>query len=382
MTDSKSTEVNQAKQDISSFNFEQASYNEQLNHKQEYLSFVLAPFYQQHLSVFSSPPKHYRMRAEFRVWHDGDDTFHIMFNQQTKEKYRVDQLPAASVLINNAMSIVIEFVKANSYLRTKLFQIDYLSTTSNELAISLLYHKQLDEQWEQSAHELRNTLKKLGSINIIGRARKQKVLVGNDYVNEVLVINEQAFTFKQIENSFTQPNAYINAKMIEWVIAHAASPSADLLELYCGAGNFSVPLSQHFKQVLATEISKTSVAAAQDNIANNHINNLTIARLSSEEFVEAFNKTRVFRRLADINLADYQFNTVLVDPPRAGLDKGTLRLIAQFDCIIYVSCNPTTLIDNLAYLSQSHEIAHAALFDQFPFTAHMESGVILHKKKN
>ena len=55
------------------------------------------------LEVFESPEQHYRMRAEFRVWHEGDDMYYVMFNQETKEKYRVDQFPAASRLINDLM---------------------------------------------------------------------------------------------------------------------------------------------------------------------------------------------------------------------------------------------------------------------------------------
>jgi len=361
--------------------YSKLSYEQQLNEKKERLSHLLLPYFEKEIAIFASPPKHYRMRAEFRVWHDGDDTFHIMFNKETKEKYRVDQLDAANALINQAMTVVINEVKLSPVLRTKLFQIDYLSSESEQLVISLLYHKQLDEEWEQAATQLQNTLSNLGISNIIGRARKQKRVVGNDFVMESLTIAKRVFCFKQIENSFTQPNAYINVKMIEWVIAHASDTKHDLLELYCGAGNFSVPLSLHYNKVLATEISKTSVNAAQDNIVQNQIDNLRIARLSSEEFVQAYNKERDFNRLNDIDLDSYHFSTILVDPPRAGLDPATLALVARFDTVIYVSCNPNTLTDNLAELTTSHTIENCALFDQFPFTEHIETGIILKKKR-
>ena len=62
------------------------------------------------------------------------------------------------------------------------------------------------------------------------------------------------------------------------------------------------------------------------------------------------------------------------------LDEATLALAAQFERVIYVSCNPETLRANLERLSASHSIAAAALFDQFPFTPHIESGVLLVKK--
>jgi tRNA (uracil-5-)-methyltransferase len=69
-----------------------------------------------------------------------------------------------------------------------------------------------------------------------------------------------------------------------------------------------------------------------------------------------------------------------VDPPRAGLDNETLKLVAQFDTVIYISCNPDTLAANLEALDVTHEIKVCALFDQFPLTKHIESGVILRRR--
>jgi tRNA (uracil-5-)-methyltransferase len=196
---------------------------------------------------------------------------------------------------------------------------------------------------------------------------------------EKLQINQRNFIFKQIENSFTQPNARVNIKMIEWALNITQNSSGDLLELYCGSGNFSVPLAQNFEKVLATEISKTSVAAAQDNIAQNGIDNLKVIRMSSEEFVQAQQGVREFRRLKDINLDDYRCKTVLVDPPRAGLDNSTVDMVSQYENIVYISCNPETLRLNLDKLLLTHTITRFALFDQFPYTHHAECGVYLQK---
>lgn len=367
--------------ELSSSQLKALSYEEQFLIKKDALAEFLSVFHINNLDLFRSPERHYRMRAEFRVWHEGKDTFHIMFDQQTKEKYRVDYLPSASLLINDAMRATIAYIVESPLLRLKLFQIDYLATTSGELVITLLYHKKLDHLWLEQTKLLAEALQNLGKINLIGRAKKQKLVVGNDFVTEKLSINNLSYSFKQIENSFTQPNALINIKMIEWIICNIDKPNTDLLELYCGAGNFSIPLSKCFSRVLATEISKTSVKAAQENIQNNSVENLIIARLSSEEFVEAYTKVRAFTRLANIDLDSYQFSTVLVDPPRAGLDDTTLSLISKFDTIIYISCNPATLIRNLSILDKTHVVEKAALFDQFPFTHHMESGVILQKRK-
>ncbi len=362
-----------------------SEYTLQLAEKESRVRDLLSPFTNKGepllpLDVFASVEQHYRQRAEFRIWHEGVDLYHIMFNQETKQQYRVDSFPVASLLINQVMTDVISKVKINPVLRKKLFQIDYLSATTNQIVVSMLYHTQLGPAWEIAIQALQKELSELYDIHFIGRAKKQKLVVSQDFVTERLAIHNKVYTFKHIENSFTQPNAQVNCRMIEWVATHTQDISGDLLELYCGAGNFTIPLSDYFDRVVATEISKTSVNAAQFNIAANHLDNCTILRMSSEEFVQAKNKEREFRRLADVNLDEYNFSTVLVDPPRAGLDEDTIAMISQYDNIIYISCNPETLADNLATLTLTHDIVRSALFDQFPFTHHIESGVILKKR--
>jgi tRNA (uracil-5-)-methyltransferase len=103
--------------------------------------------------------------------------------------------------------------------------------------------------------------------------------------------------------------------------------------------------------------------------------------MSSEEFVEARNKVRKFTRLKDIDLDSYNFSTIFLDPPRAGLDNTTTLLSQDFENIIYISCNPETLHRDLEELIKTHTIEKFALFDQFAYSNHIESGVILKIKK-
>jgi tRNA (uracil-5-)-methyltransferase len=357
-----------------------ANYEQQLAQKVESVQQTFKTFSMPKLEAFSSAPLNYRMRAEFRMWHDGDNLDHVMFDQSTKQKYPVNQFPPASVAINQVMARLVPLLKGNEVLRRKLFQIDYLSTLTDEVLVTLVYHKPLEEEWLKEAAALRALLKQDFKIDIIGRAKKQKVLLNKDYLLEALPVNGRVYTFKQIENSFTQPNAGVNSKMLEWALDVTQNCDGDLLELYCGAGNFSLPLAQNFNHVLATEISKSSVAAAQDNIRLNNIDNVTILRMSSEEFVQALNNERSFRRLKGINLQNYNCQTVLVDPPRSGLDDDTLEMLKGYQNIVYISCNPDTLKDNLAVLCETHDVIRFALFDQFPYTHHVESGVFLRKR--
>ncbi len=356
-------------------------YDAQLAEKVTRLQGMMAPFAAPAPEVFRSPVSHYRMRAEFRIWHEGDDLYHIMFDQQTKSRIRVNSFPAASELINALMPAMLDGVRDIPALRHKLFQIDYLTTLSNQAVVSLLYHRKLDDEWQLHAQALRDSLRARGfNVHLIGRATKTKIELDQDFIDERLPVAGKEMIYRQVENSFTQPNAAMNIQMLEWALNATQHFSGDLLELYCGNGNFSLALARNFNRVLATEIAKPSVAAAQYNIAANNIDNVQIIRMAAEEFTQAMNGVREFNRLQGIDLKSYQCETIFVDPPRSGLDADTVKMVQAYPNILYISCNPQTLCENLETLSQTHEVARLALFDQFPYTHHMECGVLLTRK--
>ncbi|WP_440877584.1 tRNA (uridine(54)-C5)-methyltransferase TrmA [Thalassotalea sp. PLHSN55] len=356
------------------------NYQQQLNDKTQDIATAFADFNLRNIDTYTSEPLNYRQRAEFRVWHEGDDLYYIMFDSNTKQKFKVAEFPVASQLINQFMTALLDNIRDNSLLRQRLFQVDFLTTLSGEALISLLYHKQLDEQWVEEANKLKATLAAIAPVDIIGRAKKQKIILDKDFVTERLSVAGQEFVYQQVENSFTQPNGKVNEKMLLWAQQATQDLGGDLIELYCGNGNFSIALAQNFDRVLGTEISKTSVRSAQINISANQMDNIDIVRMSSEEFSEAMNGEREFRRLEGFDLTAYNYDTVLVDPPRAGLDPASTELVSRFNKIIYISCNPETLKENLTELVKTHTIEKFALFDQFPYTHHVETGVILTKK--
>ena len=351
-------------------------YDEQLSEKVIQTQAEFQAFDIPELEVFSSQPKHYRMRAEFRIWHEDEHSYYRMFDPETKTPFSVDSFPAGSEKINELMMPLMKDIEQQEILRKRLFQLEFLTTQTGEALVSLLYHKQLNDEWQVAAKALQEKHR----IGIIGRARKQKLVLDKDHVVEQLNVCGKTFTYTQVENSFTQPNAGVNEKMLGWASDVCKDSSGDMLELYCGNGNFTCVLAEHFDKVLATEISKTSVHSAHENFELNRIENVEIARLSSEEFTQAMNKEREFRRLKDIDLDSYQVSTIFVDPPRAGLDKGTEALVQRFDNIVYVSCNPETLHENLGTICNTHRIERIALFDQFPYTHHREMGVYLTRR--
>ena len=350
-------------------------YETQLHHKLELNQKRFEQYYNDDIEYFTSPTQNYRYRSEFKIWHVDDEIFYAMNHAEHKGVVLIEECPQVSLHISKLMPRLLEAIKKYN-LGYKLFGADFLSATSGDMVVSLLYHRQLDEAWQSAAQTMANEL----GISIIGRARKQKVIRGKDYVTEALQVRNKIYSFHYIENSFTQPNSRVNEKMITWALDAFASATGDLLELYCGAGNFTIPFASHFEKVLATEISKSSINAAKENMKLNDVANIEFIRMSVEEFVDALAGVRKFNRMKHVDMNTYNISSVFVDPPRAGMDEFSCHFIQRYDTIVYISCNPETLYRDLAILTQTHKVEKMALFDQFPYTHHVEMGVKLIKR--
>ena len=354
--------------------FDPSSYATQLDAKVARLRELLAPFGAPEPAVFDSPREHYRLRAEFRLWREDGQRHYAMFAPGDKHKaILIDDFPIASQRINALMPRLKAAWQASEELGNRLFQVEFLTTLAGDAMVTLCYHRPLDEAWETAARQLAEDL----GVSIIGRSKGKRLVIGRDYAVENLEVAGRVFSYRQPEGAFTQPNGAVNQKMLSWAFEAIGERDDDLLELYCGNGNFTLPLATRVRQVLATEISKTSVNAALSNLDENAVDNVRLVRLSAEELTQALNEVRPFRRLEGIDLKSYEFGTVFVDPPRAGMDPDTCELTRRFERILYISCNPETLAANIAQLQDTHRIERCALFDQFPYTHHMESGVLL-----
>ena len=182
------------------------------------------------------------------------------------------------------------------------------------------------------------------------------------------------------QNSNHKQSAAQNSSCEKYAVRQESSVARDLLELYCGHGNFTIPLAAKFNRVLASEISKSSIANARINCELNGVCNAQFVRLSADELMSAFARRREFERLKGIDIFGYDFSHVLIDPPRAGLEPSVIDFIKNFQNLIYISCNPQTLFENLRSLCVTHEVRRFAIFDQFAHTAHIECGVLLRRR--
>ena len=190
-----------------------SQYPDQLNSKTKQIKQTFAEFTVPELEVFASKPSHYRLRAEFRIWHTGDLCYYAMTEKGNKKNiYEVIDFPIASELINRLMPELLQEINTTPALKHRLFQAEFLTTLSGDALITLIYHRQLDDEWKEIALALQT---KLG-VSIIGRARKQKVVLDRDFVIEELTVDNKNYKYKQIEGGFTQPNGEMNQAMLTW----------------------------------------------------------------------------------------------------------------------------------------------------------------------
>lgn len=172
-------------------------------------------------------------------------------------------------------------------------------------------------------------------------------------------------------NDFTQINPFINRKMIQQAIQLLELTTEDhVLDLFCGVGNFTLPLSRYCKDVVGIEGDASLVARAAENALKNQITN-------SEFFCADLTK--------DCSSAPWlkkQFNKIVLDPPRTGAwDILPFVIKLNPSLILYVSCNPATLSRDAGFICEhQYELVAAGIMDMFPHTSHVESMALFKKK--
>ncbi|MDX1572582.1 MAG: 23S rRNA (uracil(1939)-C(5))-methyltransferase RlmD [Methylophaga sp.] len=172
---------------------------------------------------------------------------------------------------------------------------------------------------------------------------------------------------------FTQVNAGINQKMIPLAMQLLdLQPSDRLLDLFCGLGNFTLPIALQVKEVVGVEGDASLVDHARRNAEKNQLNNAVF---------ELADLTQT--QLADYPWAKAGFNKILLDPPRSGAYEVMGQLAALgAEQIVYVSCNPATLARDAGELVHKHgyQLQAAGIMDMFPHTSHVESIAVFDKR--
>ncbi len=165
-------------------------------------------------------------------------------------------------------------------------------------------------------------------------------------------------------NNFIQVNQQVNQRMVEQALSWLQLSEQDrVLDLFCGLGNFSLPIAKQVASVVGVEGVDIMVDKASHNAQINDIENASFYQANLEQDVSGQ------------RWASKKFDKVLLDPARAGAS-GIIEQISHLGAsrVVYVSCNPATLArDSQSLLSQGYKLQKLGMLDMFPHTSHLES---------
>jgi len=202
------------------------------------------------------------------------------------------------------------------------------------------------------------------SVSLFDSRGQSHLLCGPGFVWKTV----GAFRYRVSHGAFFQVNDSMLSALQSTATQGLAGKSA--LELFCGVGFFTLPLSRNFEHVEVAEGSPVAVADLEENLRANRVENCRISRSDLSGALRAG------------QLRSGQFDLLLIDPPRTGMPKTTVEAIARLDCrdFVYVSCDPATLARDLKILlSCNYEVVSLDLLDLFPQTHHLETVARLRK---
>lgn len=201
---------------------------------------------------------------------------------------------------------------------------------------------------------------KLNVGTILVYNKKYKLIKGNEKILEKI----GNYKYLVSNSSFFQVNKEVAYKLYSKIKEYVKN-SSSLLDLYCGTGSIGIFLSDICEKIYGVEINKQSIVDANENKKINKLNNIEF--LCSD--------------VANLNNVEY-FDTIVIDPPRSGLDKKSINFVLNQnpEKIVYVSCNPITLSRDLNILKEKYEVVEITPFDMFCRTEHVECVSLLYRK--
>ena len=218
--------------------------------------------------------------------------------------------------------------------------------------------------------EVRTIIKNINTKNtnvILGE--KNNCIYGDGYITDIL----GDYTFRISPLSFYQVNP-IQAELLYNIGIEASNLNKNdvVFDLYCGIGTISIFMSAFCKKVYGVEIVKEAIEMADENAKLNGISNIEFFAGDVEHILSEL-----------INVKNIIPSVIMVDPPRKGLDNVSINNILRIlpDRIIYISCNPTTLIRDLTLLEDKYCISFIQPVDLFSWTSHVECVAVLQLKQ-
>ncbi len=366
------------------------AYDAQLEHKRQWVVDALERIGKLtgvivHPTLPMQEPWRYRNKAQFPVGLLAERIVAGCYRQRTHQVVDIDDCLIQHPISARVLQAVRELARAHGLsiydeqtgtglLRHVLVKVGF--RTQEALAVLVTTAAPFPRR-EQLAEELMRQVPELVGVvqNINNRhtnvilGDKTIALAGRDYLMDQLA----GLKFRISARSFYQVNPLQTEVLYQKVLDHAALTGREtVIDAYCGIGTISLFLARQAKQVIGIEIVEAAIVDAKRNAALNDIDNAKFIVGQAETMMP---------RLYEEGLRP---DVIVVDPPRAGCAEPLLEAIVKMhpQRVVYVSCNPTTLARDLAYLSHNgFAVQEVQPVDMFPHTGHVETVVLMSRAK-
>lgn len=345
-------------------------YGEQLRLKEEMLKEFLRPLFNQKnfqeiKSIVASPENvGYRLRAQLKGARKSGKQALGFYEMKSHRLVEIEECPLLHPLANFLLRGLREWLKKEPEFFIRNLEI----MVSPEEDKGIICIQANGYELEKRIWGLIIYVPKIKGIIVTGEKSFQVGDLTLSYqvsgAKDRGVINLQASCA-----SFTQVNMEINRQMIRLILDWAAlKGEEEVIDLFCGIGNLSLPLAQVARRVWGVDVNEEAIALARQNAHENKLTNCTFLEAAAEEGLRAIKK-----ELEKVDVA-------VLDPPRAGAGKRVLECLVKFqpEKIIYVSCQLPTLVRDLKMLgSWGYGLQKIQALDMFPHTYHAEIVAIL-----
>lgn len=235
----------------------------------------------------------------------------------------------------------------------------------------LPHAKEIASKLQGACHAIVSVIVNINKKNtnvILGE--KNITIWGRDFIMDRL----GDYYFKISPLSFYQVNPVQAEAMYNYAIEAADISKKDVVfDLYCGIGTISIFMAKSAKEVYGVEIVEQAIDMAKENAILNEVDNTHFIAGDTEVILTDLIKNKGIRP-----------DVIVVDPPRKGLDNTTVNNILEVmpRRVVYISCNPASLVRDLEKLEERYVVGVVQPFDMFPFTSHVECVSVLNLKKN
>lgn len=370
-------------------NLRHIDYEETLNIKQEKVQNLINKTLANNIKVSKTlgmgNPYNYRNKAQYPIGTDknGEKVLGV-FAKRTHEIIPIKECKIQKEISYQIAKYILDYIKENNISvyneKKQKGLIRHIVTkvgiqTNEIMCIIVINGKEIPNELTLANNIIdrfpmvKTVVKNINTKNTnVIMGDKNEAIVGRGYITDVL----GDYIFKISPMSFYQVNPTQAEALYNIAIEKAQICKDDIVcDLYCGIGTIGIFASKFAKKVYGIEIVKQAIEDAHINAKLNNIKNIEFMCGDVEESFEKLVKKEKINP-----------DVVIVDPPRRGLDGNTIEHILRLDVkrVVYISCNPATMVRDLKMFEEKYEIKEVQPVDMFPFTSHVECCSVLYLK--